>query len=418
MPTPFTPTNALLIDDFETFIQYLERKPNLVLTGNADLKSVDLWALNERVNYKAPSYVTPRSRQADYPLLGFLLQLATASRLFVIAFGKANTLVPNATRLDAYRNLTQEEKYVFLLETAWCYLDWAVLDGDGRSGQGADWFRMGVQQLVQHPVGTKLTLSKDWETRHNPGTIQVSSMANIFVRAGHWFGWYTIQEAGQLKRDKYNLEIDRVALTEWGQACLSVLLRERPFQYWNKNAGEYIFFETEGDDEPDPEPVDVNTFALPFRILLEEPDLLSLYPINPNPPTGTFWFRVDLPNHQASRTIAVPAILTLDDLHTMIQDGFKFANDHLYNFYLNWRNPYNGECYSSPVDDWSEHPSADTVTLAQLNLYEGQRLLYVFDLADRWNFFITVVRHLPDDKSDKARVVEKTGKAPAQYGSW
>ncbi|MBD2757823.1 hypothetical protein IC230_33490 [Spirosoma sp. BT704] len=107
--------------------------------------------------------------------------------------------------------------------------------------------------------------------------------------------------------------------------------------------------------------------------------------------------------------------MTLHDLHNIIQESVNFDNDHLYNFYLNWRNPLNGECYSSPEDDWSENPSADTVTLAQLNLYEEQYLLYIFDLAERWEFFITVIRHLPDETMTKPRIVEKVGKSPEQY---
>ncbi len=92
--------------------------------------------------------MTPKSRQIDYPLLGFLFQVTTVSRLYTVSFGKSNTLVPNTDRLDAYLGLTTEEKYVFLLETAWCYIDWTMLDGEGRSGQGAEWFRSGVDKLL------------------------------------------------------------------------------------------------------------------------------------------------------------------------------------------------------------------------------------------------------------------------------
>lgn len=54
-----------------------------------------------------------------------------------------------------------------------------------------------------------------------------------------------------------------------------------------------------------------------------------------------------------------------------------------------------------------------------LNLYEGQRFLYVFDFCARWEFYLTVVRHLSDDTSGKSRVIEKVGKAPKQYsGGW
>ncbi len=416
MNTPFDFSSSSLLTDFDTFVRYLQSKPNLPLTGAGDLKSADLWAINERVNYKAPHYVTPRSRQADYPLLNVLFQIVTVSRLAVIQFDKVNTLVPDTARIETYQNLTQEEKYVFLLETAWCYVDWATLDGNDRSGQGAEWFREGMEQLLKNPVGTTATLfTRGWVLEGDSRMIQVFPTVNAYVLVGHWFGWYDIREIPQPKRDKYSLLIDQITLTDWGRTCLTTLRRKRPFHFWNQNA--FSHFESEVDAAYDGA-VNMNDFAQVFRELLNEPDLLSLYPINPNRPTGTYWLRAELPHHKTSRTIVMPATATLDALHGMIQQAFSFANDHLYGFYLNPRNPYNGPQYFDPrtTPGWAEgYPAAET-TLTSLNLYEGQRFLYVFDFGDNWEFWITVSRHLPDDTEKKARVVEKIGKAPKQYG--
>lgn len=247
----------------------------------------------------------------------------------------------------------------------------------------------------------------------DPRMIYVSATSNVYIRAGLWFGWYAIREVVLPKRNKYELDIDRVTLAEWGKQCLTTLLRERPFRYWNKQARNYAYFTDEGNEELR---VDINTFADAFRTLLGEPDLLSLYPINPNPPTGVFWLLAELP--EALRTIAIPASMTLDGLHELIQQAFGFGNDHLYGFYMNPRNPHNGEQYYDPrlTDGWADgYPAAET-SLASLNLYEGQQLLYIFDFGDQWVFRLTVVRHLPDERTTKASVVKKVGKAPKQYG--
>lgn len=417
MPTLFNPAQSLLIDDFDTFVRYLEGKSNLPLTAGGDLKAPDLWAINERVNYKAPDYVTNRSRQIDYPLLGFLFQVATAGQLFLVKVEKGTVLAANIDRLELYRNLTLEEKYVFLLESAWCYADWSAIDGDGRSGLGANWFQSDIRQLLQSPVGTAVTFFQRGEsTQRDIRVIRASASSGIYIRVGYWFGWYTLDEIPQPKRDKYTLDIAGVTLTDWGQQCLTVLLHDRPFCYWNKDAGNYAYFDDQ-TDEPD-QPVPINTFADVFRTLLEEPNLLSLYPINPNPPTGTYWIRAELPNFKVSRTLAVPADRTLEELHEMIQQAFAFDNDHLFKFCMNLRNPYNGEQYYDPrpEDGWADGYPADKISLASLNLYQGQRFLYLFDFGDRWDFTITVVRHLPDERTGKASIIEKVGKAPAQYG--
>ncbi|WP_020606075.1 plasmid pRiA4b ORF-3 family protein [Spirosoma spitsbergense] len=416
MLTPYDFSSSLLIDDVDIFLRYLEGKPNLPLTAAGDLKAADLWILNDRVNYKAPDYVTNRSRQIDYPLLGFLFQIATASRLFLVKSVKGNVLVADAARLDMYRSLTVEEQYVFLLETAWCYADWSAIDGDERSGVGANWFQSGIRQLLQNPVGAVVTFfERGGSLEKNPAVIHTSFSANAYIRVGYWFGWYDIREVARTKRDKYELDIDQLILTEWGQQCLTVLLRDRPFRQWNRQAGNYAYFDEYQDDD---ERVNINAFADVFRTLLDEPDLLSLYPINPNPPTGVYWIRAELPALKVSRTIELPTDMTLEDLHEMIQQAFDFDNDHLFKFCMNLRNPYRGEQYYDPRPEagWSDGYPADDVSLASLNLYEGQQFLYIFDFGDRWDFKITVVRHLPDERTDNPRIVEAVGEAPAQYG--
>ncbi len=362
--------------------------------------------LNERVSVKAPAYVTPKSRQIDYPL-------------YTVSFGKSNTLVPNTDRLDAYLGLTTEEKYVFLLETAWCYIDWTMLDGEGRSGQGAEWFRSGVDKLLTQPVGVPIMVTQEYKLRDKPNMICLFPTANVYLRAGYWLGWYGIHEVARPKRDRYALEIDQITLTDWGRDCLTTLRRKRPFHHWNKNAFSHFLSDTD-EGYTDTIDTDINHFADAFRTLLNEPELLSLYPIKASPPTGAYWLRVELPHHGVSRTLALPAEYTLDDLHLQIQKAVNFDDDHLYQFFMNPRNPYNGEQYYDPraVDGWTRgFPAADT-TLAMLNLYEGQRFLYIFDFGDHWEFYLTVVRHLPDDTSGKARIVEKVGKLPKQYSGW
>ncbi len=416
MPIAFNPAESLLIDDFEAFLRYLESKPAMPLTAAGDLKSADLWALNDRVNYKAPDYVTPRSRQIDYPLLGFLFQVATSSRLFLVQFGKATTLQANRARLDAYHQLTLEERYVFLLETAWCHLDWATLDGDDRSGQGAAWFREGVTQLLKNPIDVPVrVIARSYTKDDAPDTVQAFVSANVYIRMGYWFGWYDVRELPTpSKRDKYSFEFEQITLAEWGRECLTVLHQRRPFHLWNQNA--FSLFEPDADATYE-EAVAVNVFVEPFRTLLDEPDLVSLYPINPNPPKGTYWLRVELPNHKVSRTIAMPAEETLEGFHEAIQDAFNFDNDHLYIFCLNLRNPYNGPQYYDPRTEpgWADGDPADEATLASLNLYEGQRLLYIFDFGNRWEFFITLERHLPNETTKTTKVIDKVGKAPRQY---
>ena len=143
-----------------------------------------------------------------------------------------------------------------------------------------------------------------------------------------------------------------------------------------------------------------------------------MYPINANPPTGAYWIRAQLPNFKVSRTMEIPVNMTLEELHELIQQAFNFDNGHLFKFCMNLRNPYRGEQYYDPRPeaDWSDGYPANEVSLASLNLYEGQQFLYIFDFGDRWKFRITVVRHQPDSSATLTQIVETVGEAPTQYG--
>lgn len=86
-------------------------------------------------------------------------------------------------------------------------------------GPPTRWFREHVDQLLKNPVGSPATLfTRGWVIEGDPRTIHVFPTVNLYVRAGHWFGWYDIWEV-QLppKRTKYALEIEQVTLTEWGR---------------------------------------------------------------------------------------------------------------------------------------------------------------------------------------------------------
>jgi hypothetical protein len=75
---------------------------------------------------------------------------------------------------------------------------------------------------------------------------------------------------------------------------------------------------------------------------------------------------------------------------------------------------YSDDHYKSPWSD--EGPFADTVKIGELELYEGQQFLYLFDFGDEWLFTITLLSininmHVP--KTPK--VIDKQGKNPGQY---
>ena len=74
------------------------------------------------------------------------------------------------------------------------------------------------------------------------------------------------------------------------------------------------------------------------------------------------------------RHIRVCADITLEELHNIIQDVFKFDNDHLYAFFMDDRAWSHWDAYFSP--DNREGRSAANYRLRDIALFKGKKFLY------------------------------------------
>lgn len=129
----------------------------------------------------------------------------------------------------------------------------------------------------------------------------------------------------------------------------------------------------------------------------------------------TYTLRV---NHRALpavwRDIELVEDQTLEDLHLQIQLAFGWYDDHLYSFFMS------GEAWDSGSEigcPWSESMlHTHQVQIGQLNLQEGQTILYLFDYGDNHEFDVTVRSINPKGKRGTyPKVVAQQGAAPEQY---
>lgn len=147
--------------------------------------------------------------------------------------------------------------------------------------------------------------------------------------------------------------------------------------------------------------------------LLERP-----VPLDPPETVYTFEVRHKYDSTRATRTLALYAHHTLDDLHEAIQKAFKWDNDHLYAFYMN------GERYATRYEIIGPHLDSETelfaweLSLAALGLVPEHTFLYFFDFGDSHEFLVKVlgVAVEPGRKPNAApRLVAAKGSAPRQY---
>jgi pRiA4b ORF-3-like protein len=133
----------------------------------------------------------------------------------------------------------------------------------------------------------------------------------------------------------------------------------------------------------------------------------------------TYVFKAELVGFQAvRRTITVRDDLTLVDLHYALQSAFDWDDDHLYSFWLDggfwdaeearYMHPY----HASSVDPPGKSACA---RLAELDMFEGQRIAYEFDFERGWRVQLELREIRAEPGPAVARCVEREGAAPPQY---
>ncbi|PIX21893.1 MAG: hypothetical protein COZ69_12380, partial [Deltaproteobacteria bacterium CG_4_8_14_3_um_filter_45_9] len=136
------------------------------------------------------------------------------------------------------------------------------------------------------------------------------------------------------------------------------------------------------------------TLTIPERVFLE----------------GTYIFKVSL--GRVWYRIAIPAGYSLDSLSSFILDTVKFDYDHLYQF--EYENPFGAfERVNHPYMD--EGPWADDVLIGNLPFRIGQKMTYLYDFGDNWEFEVTLEQVELDKKIEKPVLLEQHGKPPKQY---
>lgn len=84
------------------------------------------------------------------------------------------------------------------------------------------------------------------------------------------------------------------------------------------------------------------------------------------------------------RELRVPADITLDALHEVLQAAMGWTNTHLYLFHA-------GEIdYGEPDEDWPKVKDSSTITLEGVVAKVGRSFDYEYDMGDGWVHQLTV----------------------------
>ena len=411
-----------LVRDFDIFLDYI-RNHSVSLTKTKEYISRKyLPALNECLSVKNEA-ATSNTEQEYYPYIHFFYYLAFSGRLLKKGSVKAGKMqVMETDRLRLYKELTDIEKYFFLLETFWVDVNWGkLLD----------------TQFYRIAMNMEILFSAISEVQPK-GSISEAEIAlpqqfydfNYLLLYFEWLGFWKC-EVNQEQIDNFYRKnsyfAKSITLTNFGAKLIPLLFLERNLNSWNitlrRDAGEINpipgspledmmlgnITQKQMKEDQSSQP-----FFQPFVMLFPEEGLKRTLPRNTRKFfDGIYTYKVFFSN-SVWRKVVLSGKHTMHDLHRIILDAFDFDEDHLYSFFMDGKK-WSDDCVVSPYDNYG-HPNADKVKIGDINFDLQQRFLYLYDYGDEWTFVVEVDQMKDVDSVPfKPYVKEGKGKAPVQY---
>ena len=122
------------------------------------------------------------------------------------------------------------------------------------------------------------------------------------------------------------------------------------------------------------------------------------------------------------RKIKVDGRKNLYHLARMITQAFGFFFDHCFGFYDNFERYHDSKkSYELFHDIGEESLNSETkgvydARIAQAFKEPGEKMIFLFDYGDGWQFVVELVEIQPSGKAvQKSEILERMGKAPEQY---
>ena len=406
-------TNALIVEDFQIFIDYLATR-NVSLTASKNvLKSSDLLILNEKMSSFQTKFVTNKTKQEQMGLINTFFYIAKSANLFILAVSKKEVVFqPNEAKIKEYEELSDDAKYFFLLEAFWSFIDW-----DEAFDCRSFWKSDALQKLLKKNTPNKAMTVSCVELKRK-GVVS-GGVYKFFDEVMSAFGCIELfwdKNLVDAPKNKYVYPYEAMSLTVHGALILPVLFEERSQFGWNlENRLIDAYFEFEESEERMGHFEDA--FKIAFPNLKAENSLLQVrFPLR----KGLYRFKVSF-EKEMYRIIEIAGSDTFEDLHLAIQDAIDFENDHLYYFSLTGKSAvYNSFAFWSP--DGDDGVRTTMVQIGETNLYKGQQILYYFDFGASWNFDVVLLDIEENTAEPKEyKITQKIGESPKQYdwdGDW
>ena len=423
--------------DFIKFCDFVENeKPYATEKGDLSVKAC--CELNKRLRHPEP-HAKATDRMEKYPSIHLWFSVAVNAGIIVRTDAKGGKTAYTITEKYAdFKKMNLFSQYLLIFYVWYCHTDQMLQYG--QSGGLVSMLNAMIDpiftQLSESNPGKWIKYDRNVSERPAKKNDPIKAMMAYYYKTAQNFrdlGLVVIEGNGT--RDDYlNWPmIEKLKPTGFGVA-LAKACTQRQFVMYNDYSEGYNlnFFiddinaigdeEEDRDDEGEREP-----FIVPFLECFPknsiDADAICLIVYGHD---GTdaesgpdddriFEFKVSL-GKKCYRIIRCSPEHTFEDLHLAIIDAFDFDDDHLYAFYLDGKR-YSRYAVNAP--GLQEPPFADEVRLKDERLRNKQRISYLFDFGDSWEFDVVLdITSEPGTVPKNPKIIKSVGESPEQYPSY
>ena len=412
-----------VVGDFIKFCEYVENtKP--FATQKGDLSTKGYYEANRLLRHGRKD-AKQTDRIYHYPSVALWFSVAKEAGLIAQFDAKGSKTIYDITEQYAvFKEMNTYTQYLLILNTWYCFVDIEILNAErGSQLITSMLIDSTFTDLVKN--GCKKWILRDKNNRGFYGENMVQLLFEYSYKTAHILmdlGLIIFEESGETARYFNHPVLAKIKPTPLG-LCIMNSCETRRYSWFNVHIRESIH----ADEIDIFEAVDkafengTEEFLTPFLNCFPKGTvdvaginkiIYGYEPTDESVDDRIFEFKVSL-SKKCYRIIRCLPNHTFEDLHSAIQDAFDFNDDHLYSFYLSGER-YSGHAVHSP--NAFESPYADAVCLGDIRLRDKQRILYLFDYSDCWEFDVAVGITKNDNESFKNPVIIKSvGDSPEQY---
>jgi len=424
--------------DFIKFCDFIEAEKPLA-TQKGDLGTKACYEINKLLRYTEKNAKTT-DRMYRYASVALWFAVAKEAGFVALDDAKSSKSVYITTEKYAdFKKLNTFSQYLLIFYVWFCFVDPEVQYNErGFTSILSELTDMIFAQLATNGSHKWISQSEKESRAYDRHAKPVQVMMAHYYKTARSlkdFNLILFEDSDKLTQ-YFNLPlIEKLKPTELGVAMTTVC-GERKYTWFNVHADKaYIGINWHGDKEDaddDDELYDQTMesikngtakFTDPFVSFFPQGsvDIPGIYRIifehdNFGDDTRVFEFKVSL-GKKCYRIIRCLPEHTFEDLHIAIQEAFDFDDDHLYSFFLDGKS-YSNYRINSPDGgtDYDEPPFTDEIFLSDRRLINKQRILYLFDYSDCWEFDVAVGITKKGAESFKNPVIIKSvGDSPEQY---